>query len=230
MRTPKFSLLATLTLISISFAAHRTDAGIIATYNNRAAFESTGIGLSTETFNSFVSDTSFRGTALDLDGFSLQATGSAFASHTGNRVDVPALECGFFNVNGSAVATISFCTGGMTTMIFDHATTAFGADFAHLNDQGINAEIVVNGESLALPVASAIEPRFFGFVSDTPFTEIKFRAVANTFGDAFSIDDVTHGGSLICAPAVPIVPEPSSLMAFAAMSFVACGSRRRRNR
>lgn len=215
------------TTLLIASASTNATAGIIATYTDRGLFESDVTGLITETFDSFATDTTFHETSLDVGDFSLLSSGNNMDPVRRNKIDVPALEFGLFDLNGSAVANISVDPGKFVLVTFEDAIMAFGADFAHFNDGMLRSQIIVNGEVLDPPLATATEKRFFGFTSDTPFTVVKFRGVVGTGGDGFGIDNISHSEECGVVPNLP-VPEPTSLLSFAALMVVAGGVRRRR--
>jgi hypothetical protein len=215
-----------LTIGLVFCIGHQAYAGIIGTYSDRASFESNVFTFVTEDFESFGGDTTFNGTSLDVGDFSLLALGNTLEPPRRNKVDVPSLEFGLFNLNGTAIANVSLDAGGSMLMTFEHPIMAFGADFAHMNNRSIRTEIIVDGETLAAAVAPATEPRFFGFMSDTPFTVVQFHGVIGSIGDGFGIDNVSY--SEACAVQLATVPEPSSLLSFATLMVVSGGFSRRR--
>ena len=218
-----FSLVLSAIYLS---AARPSDAGVLATYTDRATFESVVSGLATETFDSLLSDTSFHETTLDLGDFSLLSSGNTLDPIRRNKVDVPTLEFGSFDVDGSVIANVSLSPAGSLLVTFDNAIMAFGADFAHLNNSFVRTTVHVGGETLIPSVAPTDDPRFFGFTSDMPLTTVEFRGVVGTSGDGFGIDNVSF--SEACAELHSPVPEPGTLISYAALCFVAGGMRRRR--
>tara|TARA_R110002049_G_scaffold2750_2_gene21804 strand:- start:689444 stop:690097 length:654 start_codon:yes stop_codon:yes gene_type:complete len=211
---------------SVVAATGTSNAGVINTYADRLSFEADISGIVTESFDSFASDATFHETSLDVGDFSLLSSGNTMDPVRRNKIDVPPLEFGLFSLNGSTIANVSLNPGGTLLVTFEDAIMAFGADFAHLNNDMVRAEIVVNGETLNPGVAAADTPRFYGFTSDTPFTMVTFRGIVGTSGDGFGIDDVSYSEDCVTHNAT--VPEPGTLLGFAAFALLAGGSRRRR--
>jgi hypothetical protein len=118
-------------------------------------------------------------------------------------------------------AYTAFDFGDALTFSFDQAITAFGAEFRQLKDNDTRTLADVGGQTLDIPgVPGGSVRSFFGFVSDTPFTSVSFRGVAN---DVYGIDDVTFGAAL----RVPAVPEPGSV-ALLSLGLVGVAVARRR--
>ena len=143
-----------------------------------------------------------------------------------DEIDVPALEFGLFDVDGSTIANVSLDPLGSLLLTFEDPIMAFGADFAHLNNDIHRTEMLVAGVSFLPPIVPATEKRFYGFASDTPVYVIAFRGLAGTSGDGFGIDNVSYSEE--CGVHAAGTPEPSTLLGFSVLAIFAGGSRRRR--
>lgn len=187
----------TLTLLALT-AAILTGTSIghsatLATYTDRTAFTAAAGGsVSTETFNSFVSETPFHTSALDVGPFTISMSAGVSTSSDRNRIDLPPHAFAVFNVDGTAIANALTGAGQSLYLVFDSPITAFGADFADFNDQILRTNIVVGSDTLATSVTPASGVRFFGFTSDTPFTTVEFRGVNN---DGYGIDNVAFSSN-----------------------------------
>lgn len=172
-------------------------------FDDRSDFLAATLQTDTETFDSQPHDMPFHTVDLDVGPFTLSMTEGA--DTVWNFADVPAFVSTATHVNGTAHLMVFTDFGDALTFSFDHAITAFGADFRQLNDGYTRTLAYVNGQTLDIPVVSGGQMlSFFGFASDTPFTSVSFRGVAN---DVYGIDDVTFGAAL----RVPAVPEPGSV-------------------
>ena len=165
-------------------------------YTSRAAFDAAVGTTTSQDFDSFGSDAAF---PVDVGDFEL-STNSTLTSPSFNLIDAPPLG-DFFDVNGTTLAAIGSIVGESFFVTFDKAVTAFGADFAGFNNEPPRTDIIVNGETLAPPtVPGGFDVRFFGFVSDTPFSVVEFFTFGDgNVGDGYGMDNVAY------------VPEPSAL-------------------
>jgi hypothetical protein len=126
-----------------------------------------------------------------------------------NIIDALPIESSETDGNGTANARIFNGQAGFATtpfINFGSAITAFGADFMNINDASLRSQIeLYNGAMLVATIAPSIEPsgtfRFFGFVSDSPITQLRFTRVDN---DVFGLDNIEVHASA--------VPEPASLL------------------
>jgi hypothetical protein len=207
--------LASMTLTSIA---------AITEYTASADFAAAASGTTTENFDSVSADTQFRTNSVTVGELTL--TGFGPNQSTFNVINPTPSGPGnsIYNVNGSSFINgiTDVDTGFKIT--FNSAITAFGADFRgfnNLHSSTTRSFVVVNGEELSPAVVPTnADASFFGFISDTPFTEITFvrnpaLAVGNM--DAFGMDNVVFG--------IGAVPEPSTwalmILGFAGVGFMA---------
>ncbi|MCJ8318038.1 MAG: PEP-CTERM sorting domain-containing protein [Colwellia sp.] len=194
--------------LSLSSLINIANAGLI-TFSDRTAFE-LALGTSqTEDFDSFVADTSFHPSSIDLDDFSIVVTGNDVRANY-NIIDAPALVSSESDVNGSAHMRVFTNINKDLLFTFDYPTFGFGVDIASLND-GNRTRILIDGVDAIL----AINPGdFFGVISTEAFTSVTFQGIIN---DVYGIDNVTYSGVQ--------VPEPSTLAIFA-LGMIGLVSRR----
>ncbi|MFM9852002.1 MAG: PEPxxWA-CTERM sorting domain-containing protein [Sphingomonadaceae bacterium] len=206
-------LLASAALLS-TVAAPATAA--LTTFTNRAAFNLAAGMTTTETFNSFTSEISFRTTPLTVGGFSLAGFGTQFDR---NFIDIPPPQFSVFNIDGTTNVNAATTGDGGLTFSFAAPITSFGADFGAFQDDVIRSFITAGGITLTPPVQSGNTVSFFGFTSDTAFSTVRFSGSNNS--DGFSIDNVSYG---LTAP----VPEPATwLMMLMGFGLVGGMMRRR---
>jgi len=198
--------IAVLGLLVTSAAA---DAAVI-TYTDRATWAAAAGGVSGgENFSGFVADTEFR--SVDVALSSGMSIGAIVDDGFSNLIDVAPLG-GETNVDGTPVAAVFNGQQGVPTTPFVNFSTpvyAFGADFKNLNDDIARTAIelysgAVLVDTLAPAIAASGAVRFFGFVSDTAITQIRFTRLEN---DVFGMDNIEIQTS---------VPEPASLLLFGA--------------
>lgn len=180
------------------------------TFTNRATWTAAIGGVTGgENFNGFGSDTYFRGTTVGL------AAGMTIGSlvndgFNNNFIDALPISTSETDVNGTGHANMwNGSPSAPTTPFLSFGTPvfAFGADFRNLNDTIARTQIqLYNGATLLATLAPSIEPsgtvRFWGFVSDTAVTQIRFTSLDN---DVFGMDNVEIRTSAA-------VPEPASLL------------------
>jgi hypothetical protein len=219
----KRSFIAVLAVLVTSAAA---DAAVI-TFTDRATWAAAAGGVSGgENFNGFVADTGFQAAPVALaSGMSVGLLVDD-GNTLDNLIDAPAggLDSET-NVNGTSHANVfngQAATPTTPFISFSTSVFAFGADFMNLND-GANRTVIelYNGAVLVDTLAPAVVGedvvRFFGFVSDTAISQIRFVRLEN---DVFGIDDIEVNTEAA-------VPEPASLLLMGA-AFGAVALRRRR--
>lgn len=137
-------------------------------------------------------------------------------------IDIPPHIFGIFSVDGTANANFVVNKEfNEVVLTFANAVTAFGADFAALNNDALGVEFEVLGERITPPVQQGATVQFFGFTSDTAFTTVSLvGASANSAFDGFAGDNITFGDALE-ATVVPL-PAPAGLLvaALAGLFFV----------
>ena len=125
----------------------------------------------------------------------------------------------------NAVAVFGLCIDGGVgcpasgTTIFDVSpgTTAFGASFDLApggRGDGIFFEVTLSGggtqtvtPGILNPAAGGTFSGFFGFVSDTPFTEVRFGSGLTGNGETFNADNL----EIVRPGQTSTVPEPAAL-------------------
>ena len=167
----------------------------IITFGDRSSFESAAGSISTETFNSFVSQIAFHTSALDVGDFTFSMSGLVNTSR--NFIDIPPLQYSSFDVDGTNVANILTTSSSSLFLTFDNPIFAFAADFGAFQDGSIRTEIVIGSDVLTPSIGSS----FFGLISDTAFNIVEFRGVIN---DGFGMDNVSYSSTAT-------VPEPASI-------------------
>ena len=180
-------------------------AAVTGVFTDRASFD-TAVGPTlAEDFNSFSSDIPFHTTAFDVGPFTLSMTGSPLTDGTRNKIDSPPLEETIIDVDGTTVA-LAMTTAGTTFVItFDIPITAFGADFAALNEDVDRTRIVVGADEVVPPTTAGNTVGFLGFQTDTPFTTLEFVTSSLTRPlDGYSLDNVAFSP----------VPIPGALWLF----------------
>ncbi|MGG7566067.1 VPLPA-CTERM sorting domain-containing protein [Rhodovulum sp. DZ06] len=169
------------------------------TFTDRAAFEAAvGAGLTVETFDSVLVDTSFGGGGSATVG---AVTMSATLDIGGyNMIDAPSVTAEV-NVNGTTALNVGTLGSDTATMSFASSIFAFGADFFNFNDGVQRTRIEVGADVLLPPVTPSYTPTFFGFISDAAFSSLQFTALQS---DAYGIDNVSF------ATATSDVPVPAA--------------------
>lgn len=186
------------THLAVLFTVASAQSAVITTYTSRALFiTSVGGSPQLETLNTYSAEVAFHTTPLDVGSFTLSMTGSPRTDADRNIVDIPPLAFSGFDVDGTAVANILTFSSDALVFNFDSPILAFGIDAADLNNDEVRTRILVGSDILTPPPTSGNAVRFFGFVSDTPFTTVTFQGVNN---DGYGIDNVTFSA----------VPEPTS--------------------
>ena len=117
---------------------------------------------------------------------------------------MPPAENGAFYIDGTPLANVFIRPGSSLLITFDSPITAFGADFRSLSQDVVRTYFVVGPDAVAPPAAEFSTLRFFGFLSDTPFTVVELRAPDRS--DSFGMDYVTYNS--VATP----VPEPTTLL------------------
>jgi hypothetical protein len=192
--------------MSIVFA--RKAAAVIVSFSNRTAFTTAAGSVTTQNFNSFPPATgAFLGTPYDFGDFS--ALNDPHPQNIGDIVN-PGI------VNGStALFGVATLAGAKFSFLFDYPITALGFDAWQIADQRTDRFSFNNATNDSINFSDPHDSnRFFGFISNTPFTTFTIEVVnANT--DGFHIDDVTHSTAAI--------PEVNSFLLVGVFGLVAWG-------
>ena len=177
-------------------------------FGNLAAFQAASPVLKLENFNSVMSDVSLSGGAVfDAGDFDVTgpAVGVADIDFAGNGFVPPVAA-----VDGTSFIQGIGPSGHTLSLTFDSAITAFGIDLFGVNDGSIErTQIVVNGATFSLPVATGDVPMFFGLTSTVPFSDVTFKvlnAVAGEGGEIAGLDNVRY--SMVPVPAAAWMALP----------------------
>jgi hypothetical protein len=221
-------------IVSALVAASASANAAVTSFNDLASFSAATGSLNLETFNDFQAETSFHTTALSLGGGAFQVHGFGANLSSRNFIDLPPAQFIDFDVDGTTIMnsfvapdtpvfpgpTIAPATGFEFT--FGAPINAFGFDFAAMqNSPAQQTQIVTAGTTLTPPVQNGNRIGFYGFVSNTPFTTIRFIGLAN---DGFGIDNVRWSNAV-----TPAVPEPETwLMLIGGFGMAGTAIRRQR--
>ncbi len=188
MKTYRVSVL----MFVLSFGLIEYCTGGIVVFTDRPTWlAAAGVITGSEDFNSFTVDTSYGASSpLALSsGITLSGVGEA----TFQIVDAAPFFC-CENVDGTAYAIMKNVPA--TMLLFGPAVSAFGADFAALNDNVLRTAFEFHSGTtlLATFTPAVINPpfpvRFFGFVATAgdQITEIRF--VLAGVADGFGVDNI----------------------------------------
>lgn len=159
----------------------------ITPYSTRSAFNTAAGPLGIEDFESFTpTENAFLGTYFDFGAF--YAMNESNSTAAGGDIRWPGTVNGSVEIVGSI-----FIGGAQFHMIFDQPITALGFDADNLADQRFDDIIFNNTAGDIVQVHDAIdEVRFWGFISDTPFTSITIRQTGGLNQDGFRFDDIAY--------------------------------------
>ena len=204
----------------VMLAASSVSAATFNTFTDRTAFEAATASVQTEDFNSFESEVSFNGQDLTIGDLTLRNDSS---NQGRGLIDIPPHIFGIFSVDGTANANFVVNKNfNSVVLTFANTITAFGADFAALNNDALGVEFEVLGERITPPVQQGTTVQFFGFTSDTGFNSISLVGASETSPfDGFAGDNFTFGDAIVEATVVPL-PAPAGLLlaAMAGLFFV----------
>ncbi|MEM6745822.1 MAG: VPLPA-CTERM sorting domain-containing protein [Pseudomonadota bacterium] len=192
----------------------------ITTYTSEAAFLADTGALTPENFNSFTGEPSFANTSLATpSGVSLVTTGTLLNDPLRNAINQPLNASSA--VDGTAHANVVLnSSDDIFTITLPTAVNAFAASFRALNDLERRTDLVVNSESIIMPIlASGTSVSFFGVTSDVAFTSVSFVLVGKT--DGFLVDNVYFGDA-------EVVPIPAAGLLMAGAFAGLAGLRRRK--
>lgn len=211
-------ILAALVLAAVATPAQAA----ITVFTDRTAFNAAAGALTLETFESFSSEIAFRTAPLTVGGLTFQGFGTGQQGR--NIVDIPPPQFSEFSIGGTNQLSLINNATSRVQVSFASAITAFGGDFGGYQDDILRSRITVLGSDVVAPVTAGSTARFFGFISDTPFTSLVFQShqQAATNGDGFGLDNIAYGGS-----ATRGVPEPAT-WALMLLGFGAIGAAMRR--
>lgn len=193
--------------------AHAT----ITQYSDRTTFEAAAGAVTLEDFEGFAAQVdAFEGVSFDFGDFSAFNDVNIFS---GGDIGVPP-PGNFGSTNRIWGAT--FLGGTIFRLTFDDPIRAIGFDAGELADQRSDNVIFDNTAGDIVVISDAVDQvRFWGFISDTPFTTFTISQVGfgagGGDGDGFTVDNLTYA------------PEPSPV-ALAALATLAMAFARRKVR
>ena len=204
----------TLALTSLFIAAAQPlAAATFITYTDQTAFETAGLILKTETFNSFTNDASFNNNnTVNLPDFSITGFGN---SPENNVIDATPFIIGGLAPNGTTFI-LGYTSGGSNpagfSLAFNQPITAFGGTFRDTSTAAITRIRVGISDIVGdLPTISFSSTGFYGFTFDTPFSQVTFETT-NVNNDGFALDDLKYG--------VPVPFELSPMIGMATLGLV----------
>lgn len=170
-------------------------------YSSRASFLAAAGAVQVESFNSVSADQSFQNAPVVLGNLTIAGYG---ANPVGfNFIDVLPFSIPATAIDGSTFILGDVSTGSGFTLSYASPVRAWGADFVELQNQVVRTAIEIDGTTALTPEVSPNNGMhsFFGFVSDAPFTTVKFISVNTSVADGFGMDNVTVS-----------VPEPGQAL------------------
>lgn len=205
-------------LIAAASTATAVEAADFTTYSSRTAFVAASGPLSSENFNTVKSDVDFAYSSYHASGFTMTLDANDRTPHSAYIDAAPYLGS---SIDGTSYAAAAFYSFGdydsSIVLTFDTPITAFGADFSSGSAGRFIVEVL--GNTLT-PVVD--NPGFFGFVSDTAFTTIRFRGQPQS-GHYVTFDNLSFGSGAVAA-----VPEPSAwAMMIGGFGLIGATQRRR---
>lgn len=172
-----------------------------ATYTDETQFRFAAGPVELETFNSQIDDTPFHTTPLDVGDFTVSMTGFPTTGNNRNLVDAPPLYLPDFDIDGSTLLNVLTFSTDSLYLTFKTPITSFGVYLGNFNDSRVRTSIVVAGSTTEpAPGGSAVDVRFFGFVSSSLFDTVEFRGLDN---DGYGLDNVLYGNEATFVPLPP---------------------------
>ncbi|GGE24022.1 hypothetical protein GCM10011360_10650 [Primorskyibacter flagellatus] len=162
-------------------------------------------------FDSYTADVQFKTTTVDFGPFSAYNPSSTSYGY----LDVPPLrDTGSRAPTGNGTPFLAMVTSSQpgryaqATLTFDTEITAFGADFFAFNEDFRRNAFFLLGDRIDAPINDYNEDVFFGFISDTPFTQLVIAPGATGVSDGFGVDNI-----VMQLPPVPLPLPAFSLLA-----------------
>ncbi|HEB88829.1 MAG TPA: PEP-CTERM sorting domain-containing protein [Deltaproteobacteria bacterium] len=178
----------------------------IVQFDDRSVFEANAGAVTLQDFEGFAAEVdAFEDAAFDFGDFSAFNGPNAFS---GGDIGVPPAGGNFGSTNVIIGAT--FISAAVFELTFDSPISAIGFDAGELADQRSDRIIFDNAAGDVLTVFDPVDQlRFWGFISDTPFTTLTISQIGFSSGggdgDGFTIDNLAYA----------VVPEPSTGLLFA---------------
>lgn len=200
-------------------------AATLTTFDDRALFDA-ATTTSTEDFESFIRDTSFLYTTLDIGPFTVTNNAAVDPDLDDyNFIDVPPQAFSTLPPDASTHLVGGLFDGDTIVLTFDSPITAFGADFRGFVPSSQFSQFEIAGQTLDSPRASGFPTLFFGVISDSPFSTVTVRGLGFPIGDSFGMDNVAYGSA---SPAAIPVPATLPLLALALAAIGGLATARRR--
>ena len=198
------------TVVSLILAVYaQVTFGAVVQYDSKQQYLANAGSTQTETFNGFNADVSFQTDEIDIGAIHLKGFGSQ--QQVFNYVDAGIPIITGLSLNGTTqVTALTSSPDTGFSILFESPVSSFGADFLSLQAPGnlLRTYIIVAGETLTPPLQATNALTFFGFISSTPFTEVRFVNANNpSVIDIFAMDNASF---------TPAVPEQSSSLLFVA--------------
>ncbi len=193
----------------VILAASSVSAATFNTFTDRSAFLAATESVQTEDFNGFEGEASFNGQDLVIGDLTIR---NDVGNQARGLIDIPPHIFNIFNVDGTANANFVVNKDfNEVVLTFAEPITAFGADFAALNNDEVATEFEVLGQRIAPPVQNGTTVQFFGFTSDMAFSTVSLvGASATSAFDGFAGDNFVFGEATQ-ATVVPL-PAPAALL------------------
>ena len=203
---------------AVSFALFLAQAGaaVVVQYSDRDQFVSLSGTLELQNFNAFTNTTYFNNSPLVVGDLTLSvAPVFPVFEDPFNSIQVAPANTPGWAVDGTNIVRIGLSEVKTFTIQFAEPVYSFGSYFGAWNDGQVRAQLEILSSTFIAPVTAAPEVRFFGYISDTPFSSITIRGLGN---EGLYLDNVVYSTQ---------VPEPAqgALLAVGILGFL--GRRRR---
>lgn len=202
----------------------------VVTFQSKNLFEDVSGDLQFENFNADAQNQSFQNRSITIGELTFFAdVNSGVSALTFNKVAKPPFPTASDSalainaVNRSAFIHVGLREGDTFTMAFLEPIYKFGTSLGSINDSSTRTSISVAGETFLLNPRPVGATRFFGLISDTPFSSITFSA---TGSDGFGIDNVLFSNEPLPTEEIPL-PASLPLMATGLALFGLYAKRKR---
>ena len=224
MRNAMQRIFSTTAVLGLMAGAAGQAQAAFVLFTDRPSFQAAVGSLTTENFNSIITDTVFTNSTLSFPGLTLRSTGGATADIL---VDVPPYEFnpGSANIDGTARVNLGGLRPGssVVSILFNAPVSAVGFDTVNYDIDNDTAQAFVGSTLIgSFPPASNLTG-FIGVLDTSGATissvDIRTSAAGNAFNAFDNVSFATGGAA---------VPEPSSLVLVAIAGLAGIGAARRR--